>query len=105
MRGETGGLDSFVEATDYIRVYAARLLRGHGRYAGPRALEEMNRLYALLRLRTNFFLPSMKLVQKQRRGSRVHKRYEEARTPCQRIQESESVSEALKRSLRRQLGA
>jgi hypothetical protein len=64
--------------------------------------EEMNRLYELLRLRTNFFLPSMKLVEKRRRGSRVHKRYDEARTPCQRVLGCSGVSLEIKRRLRRQ---
>lgn len=44
----------------------------------------MNELYALLRLRTNYFLPSMKLLEKQRVGSRVHKKYDRPKTPYQR---------------------
>ena len=33
----------------------------------------------------NFFQPSMKLIEKQREGARVKKRYDRAQTPYQRI--------------------
>jgi hypothetical protein len=98
-RAERKNDTCYVEQKNYSIV---RRAVGYGRYVGPRALEEMNRLYALLRLRTNFFLPSMKLIEKHRCGSRVHKRYDEARTPYQRVLECSGVSQEVKRRLRRQ---
>ena len=46
----------------------------------------MNDLYkGELRLMMNLFQPSVKLVAKERRGSRLIRRYEEARTPLDRL--------------------
>jgi hypothetical protein len=45
-------------------------------------------LYDLVRLYINFFQPTMKLVSKSRHGARVHKVYDTARTPYQRLVQS-----------------
>jgi len=37
------------------------------------ALVMLNRIYSLLRLYTNFFQPSMKLLSKHRNGAQVYK--------------------------------
>jgi transposase InsO family protein len=58
---------------------------GYLRYETERQLVLLNRLYAVLRPYTNFFQPVVKLLAKTRVGSRVHKRYELARTPYQRL--------------------
>lgn len=89
----------FVEQKNYSIV---RRTVGYGRYVGTKALEELNRLYAWLRLRTNFFLPSMKLIEKHRHGSRVSKRYDRPKAPYQRVLESAHVREEHKESLRSQ---
>jgi hypothetical protein len=39
----------------------------------------------LVRLYTNFFQPMMQLQQKTRHGARVHKVYDQTRTPYQRV--------------------
>ena len=52
------------------------------------ALEQLNRLHGLVRLYVNFFQPVMKLRHKTRRGARVHKVYDVAGTPYQRLLES-----------------
>lgn len=62
-----------------------RRLVGYDRYETPAAVEALNTLYGPLRLYTNFFQPSMKLVHKTRRGAKVHKRYDRAQTPYQRL--------------------
>ena len=54
---------------------------GYARYDTPAEVELLNQLYEQLRLYVNFFLPSQKLQEKVRRGSRVAKRYSPARTP------------------------
>jgi transposase InsO family protein len=58
---------------------------GYQRYETCRHLVLLNRLYAVLRPYTNFFQPVVKLLTKTRIGSRVHKQYEPARTPYQRL--------------------
>jgi len=49
------------------------------------ALEQLNHLYGLVRLYVNCFQPTMKLQHKTRQGAKVHKVYDTARTPYQRL--------------------
>ena len=58
---------------------------GYDRYDSPQALRQLQDLYQVLRLYLNYFQPVMKLVGKERFGARVKKRYDDARTPYQRI--------------------
>ncbi|BAL81663.1 hypothetical protein [Caldisericum exile] len=74
---------------------------GYIRYDTDEELKIMNELYNTLRLYTNFFLPSMKLKEKTRIGSKVSKKYDKPKTPYQRILECELVSEEIKKNLRR----
>ncbi len=62
-----------------------RRLVGYDRYASQGALEQINRLYCYLHLYINFFQPMMKLQHKTRHGAKVHKVYDTARTPYQRL--------------------
>jgi hypothetical protein len=89
----------FVEQKNYSIV---RRGVGYNRYVGEQAVESLNQLYALLRLRTNFFLPSMKLKEKQRIGSRVRKKYDAPKTPYQRVLESPGIKKEIKKALREQ---
>jgi hypothetical protein len=72
---------------------------GYDRYDSPQALRQLQDLYQVLRLYLNFFQPVMKLVGKERFGARVKKRYDDARTPYQRILEAEEVSQTVKDEL------
>jgi hypothetical protein len=76
-----------------------RRLIGYDRYNSRAALEALNRVYNLLRLYVNFFQPVMKLATKTRHGARVHKIYDTARTPYQRLLESGVLTEAKKQEL------
>jgi hypothetical protein len=49
----------------------------------------------------NFFVPSMKLVEKVREGARVHKRYDRPRTPLERVLTSPQVANKTKEALRK----
>jgi len=69
-----------------------RRLVGYDRYEGQRATRILNVAYDLLRLWINFFQPSMKLVEKRRVGSKVHKKYDPAQTPYQRLLASQHAS-------------
>ena len=76
-----------------------RRLVGYDRYNSHASLEALNRVYELLRLYVNFFQPVMKLVDKSRRGAKVHKTYDTARTPYQRLVESGVLTEAKRAEL------
>jgi hypothetical protein len=76
-----------------------RRVIGYQRYSSKEALEMLNRTYSLLRLYTNFFQPSMKLINKQRHGSKVYKSYDEAQTPCYRLLKAGILSDREKREL------
>jgi hypothetical protein len=92
----------FVEQKNYSVV---RRFVGYARYDTAAELEVLNQLYEVLRRYVNFFLPSQKLRQKIRHGSRVTKRYHPARTPYQRLLESPQLSKRQKADLRRRFRA
>lgn len=58
---------------------------GYDRLEGLLAYKQLLELYRALRLYQNFFQPSMKLREKRRESSRVHRSYESAQTPLQRL--------------------
>jgi hypothetical protein len=63
-----------------------RKLLGWERYDSEAALAAINALYTGdLRLLQNLFLPSVKLIEKKRVGSRLVRRYDVARTPLDRV--------------------
>ena len=74
---------------------------GYGRYEGEKALELINEYYGLLRLHVNFFQPSTKLLEKQRDGAKVSKRYEKPQTPYKRVLASEHIADSVKEELTR----
>jgi len=76
-----------------------RRLVGYDRYNSRAALEALNRIYDLLRLYVNFFQPVMKLVSKTRHGAKVHKVYDTAQTPYQRLLRAGVLTEAKKQEL------
>ena len=89
----------FVEQKNYSVV---RRFVGYDRYQGTEDVQRLNELYRWVRLYVNFFMPSQKLREKGREGSRVWKRYDSPKTPYQRVLESEEVSAQHKRRLRAQ---
>lgn len=83
-RGRVGRKNDgcFVEQKNYSIV---RNAVGYGRFESPYQLDLLNMLYELLRLRTNFFQPSMKLMAKTRIGSRIKKTYDIPAPPLERV--------------------
>ena len=73
---------------------------GYHRYDTPEQLSLLNRLYALLHLYTNFFLPVMKLKEKVQVGSKKKRVYDDPQTPYARALVSPDVSDADKAQLR-----
>lgn len=78
---------------------------GYERFEGVEPCRVLAELYRHLRLYVNFFQPSLKLLSKKREGSRVIKKYDQARTPCQRLLAAESVSVEIKAQLKAQFGS
>ena len=79
-----------------------RKIFGHVRIDTERQVNLMNSLYlGPLTDYKNFFQPVQKCVEKKRVGSRKVKKYDKARTPYQRVLESEDVSEEIKEKLRK----
>ena len=76
-----------------------RRLVGYDRYTSKSAYQSLDRLYADARLYINFFQPTMKLVAKTRHGAKVHRLYDVARTPYQRLLEAGVLTEAKQQEL------
>ena len=76
-----------------------RRLVGYDRYNSRAALEALNRVYELLRLYVNFFQPVMKLLEKSRNGAKVHKVYDRAQTPYQRLLEAGILTQTKRQEL------
>lgn len=89
----------FVEQKNYSVV---RRAVGYARYDTETELKLLNQLYDHLRLYSNYFQPVMKLVSKERNGSQVKKKYDTARTPYQRLLESEHLKEEQKQKLKKE---
>ena len=79
---------------------AVRQVVGYDRYEGCTACAALSALYVPLRLYLNFFQPVMVLVEKQRHGAKVKKRYDQAKTPYQRVLDAPEVTEEAKQRLR-----
>jgi hypothetical protein len=74
---------------------------GYHRLDKPVLVGLMNDLYTQQwHLYHNFFLPSVKLVEKKLVEGKVIKRYDQPKTPYQRVLESPYVSASVKRSLK-----
>ena len=64
----------------------------------------MNNLYRNeWRLFHNFFLPSVKLIEKERIGSKTIKKHDSPKTPYQRMINSEYIPQTTKDALTKQL--
>jgi hypothetical protein len=78
-----------------------RQLIGYQRLDRPQVVEALNELYRQeWALYVNHFSPTLKLLEKKKIGSRYVRRYEAARTPYQRLLQSEAVSPSQKRRLK-----
>jgi len=75
---------------------------GYGCYDTDKELHLLNKLYGYLRLYVNFFQPVRKLVQKERIGSKITKRYDVAKTPFRRVLASPVIDEQIKMKLQKQ---
>lgn len=77
---------------------------GYDRLDNPQVVPLLNDLYTQeWRLLHNFFLPSVKLLAKERIASKTIRRYDPPKTPQQRVLESPEVSPEIKNQLAVQL--
>lgn len=80
-----------------------RKLLGYVRYDSPAAQAAIHVLYRReLRLFQNLFLPSVKLLGKERVGARVRRRYDAPRTPLERVLACPEIAPQVAAQLRRQ---
>lgn len=79
----------FVEQKNWTHV---KKFVGYLRYDTEEELNILNDLYRNeLRLYKNFFQPVIKLVSKERVKGRIHRKYDEPKTPYQRVMEAEDI--------------
>ena len=88
----------FVEQKNYSIV---RRNVGYQRYETDQQFELLKELYRHLRLYTNYFQPVVKLLSKERDGSRVRKKYDLAQTPYRRVLAAAQLEQKKKRQLKR----
>jgi hypothetical protein len=90
--------NAYVEQKNYTHI---RRWLGYGRYDTQQQLNAMNDLYRNeLRLFNNFFRPVMKIISKKKINNSVcRKKYDIAKTPYQRLIESQQISKAQKQKL------
>lgn len=73
---------------------------GYHRFDDPKLVALLNELYTSeWRLFHNFFCPSVKLIAKERKASKTIKRYDDPKTPYQRVVDSPWVKDEVKFSL------
>jgi len=89
-----------VEQKNWSRV---RQLFGYGRFEDPGLIEPMNHIYReIWEPLHNFFLPSMKLLSKDRHGAKVRRRHDAPMTPCDRLLQCPQITAETKRRLARE---
>ncbi len=89
--------NSHIEQKNWTHV---RQWLGYHRFDIPEIVPLLNKLYKTeWRLFHNFFCPSVKLIEKQRIASKTIKRYDNPKTPYQRVMDSPDIAPSTKRSL------
>lgn len=88
----------YIEQQNYSVV---RRFVGYRRLGTWEQLEILNQLCEKLSDYQNFFQPMMKLKEKHRDGAKVTRRYDKAKTPCQRVLEHSDISDEVKTKLRK----
>jgi hypothetical protein len=90
--------NAHVEGKNYTHV---RQWLGYRRFENPKIVGLLNDLYITeWRLYHNFFIPSVKLLSKNRIASRTIKRHDNPKTPYQRILESKYIPKLTKEQLK-----
>jgi len=85
--------NAHVEQKNWTHV---RLLLGYQRIEDQSLISKINHLYTCSNLFNNFFCANLKIQEKIRINSRYKKKYDEGKTPYQRLMESPEMNEAQK---------
>jgi hypothetical protein len=72
---------------------------GYGRFETQKECDVLNEIYDCLRLLTNFFMPSQKLVSKTRDGARIVRTLDKPLTPYRRVLSFADIDAATKTRL------
>ncbi len=89
--------NSHIEQKNWTHV---RQWLGYHRFDIPEIVPLLNKLYTTeWRLFHNFFCPSVKLIEKQRIASKTIKRYDNPKTPYQRVMDSLDIAPSKKQPL------
>ena len=90
--------NAYVEQKNYTHV---RRWLGYGRFDNEQQLKLINNLYRQeLSLYNNFFRPVMKIISKEKINNSIcRKKYDRAKTPYQRLLESDQISPEQKQKL------
>lgn len=83
------------------RQYVREII-GYERHDTPEEVAWLNEIYDHLDAYVNLFLPMRKVIFKERKGAKVKKRYDIARTPLQRLIEKDVLSDDMKSLLLKQ---
>ena len=89
----------WVEQRNWTHV---RKVAGYQRLDTAGELAILRELYPSVTLYKNFFQPTIKLVEKIRVGGKIHRKYDEPRTPFQRVMELSQISRAARKRLQAQ---
>ena len=87
----------YVEQKNYSVV---RRAVGYLRYDSQQEVDILNELYIYLGQYSNFFMPVEKLLSKTRKGSKVSKKYDEAKTPYRRVLGCDDIDNEKKKKLK-----
>jgi len=96
-RPEKKNDNCYVEQKNFDTI---RKLVGYARYSTPEALAALNELYRVHGLLLNYFLPSQKLINKTRVGSRVKKTYDAFQAPADRLLAHPEIPKDVKERVR-----
>lgn len=89
--------NAHVEQKNWTHV---RHLMGYDRFDNPKVVPLMNDLYENeWSLYQNHFMPTQKLISKEKINSKYKKQYEKPKTPYQRVQESQHIAQTIKMEL------
>ncbi len=90
--------NAHVEQKNFTHV---RELFGYERFDNFELTVLMNEIYTVYwNPLWNYFMPVLKLISKERHGSKIKKKYDKPQTPCQRLLDSPVVSADVKRQLK-----
>lgn len=79
---------------------------GYERFDHPQLADILNQIYSSeWRLFMNYFVPSSKLIDKQRIGAQIKKLYDRPKTPYERIIKMDDISKKTKSGLTRQFNS